>query len=378
MPDNQELVFDAGPVSPGTHALVIGVGDYPHLIGGSEPTSPHADGMQQLTSPPVSAREFADWLRAEYQCTGRPLASLAFLLSEPGQAQDVPLANSTNVVEAVREWKRRAAADPANRLIFFFCGHGVSQGEDMALLLSDFGADDDNPLNGALDFRQLVGGLKKCAASEQVFFVDACRASSDMMIERAEGFAGVVPLLPGTRPPEFGPQAPVTYYATLTGARSHGRPNAASLFTAALLKSLRGAGSDEHQDGEWSVLTGRLQDALNDFLKEPSFAGRLTLAQVPVANNLTSYELHRLRGLPSVPVYVGCETPDENAQAKFICRTGGVEKEVREPDGNDGQWVLELPFGDYEFEAIVTPTDIRTKSQTVRPISRRLTLVAPQ
>lgn len=64
----------------------------------------------------------------------------------------------------------RADRDPGNRLIFYFCGHGISEGQDYALLLtSDFCADDNNPLQGAIDFRRLTGGLKKCAASEQVF-----------------------------------------------------------------------------------------------------------------------------------------------------------------------------------------------------------------
>ena len=43
----------------GTHALVIGVGDYPHLNGGSNARTEHHDGMEQLTSPPIPARLFA-------------------------------------------------------------------------------------------------------------------------------------------------------------------------------------------------------------------------------------------------------------------------------------------------------------------------------
>ena len=49
------------------HALVIGIGDYPHLIGGSGPLTPSHDGMQQLSSPPVSARAVADWLIADFR-----------------------------------------------------------------------------------------------------------------------------------------------------------------------------------------------------------------------------------------------------------------------------------------------------------------------
>lgn len=36
---------------PRTHALVIGVGKYPHLAGGEAPVA-DSDGMRQLSSPP--------------------------------------------------------------------------------------------------------------------------------------------------------------------------------------------------------------------------------------------------------------------------------------------------------------------------------------
>ena len=56
------LVHDVAVAGPATHALVIGVGDYPHLNGGSEKRTEQHDGMEQLTSPPISARLFASWL----------------------------------------------------------------------------------------------------------------------------------------------------------------------------------------------------------------------------------------------------------------------------------------------------------------------------
>ncbi|WP_079053816.1 hypothetical protein [Streptomyces graminilatus] len=42
---------------PRTHALVVGVGKYPHLAGGESPVA-DPDGMRQLSSPPLSARAF--------------------------------------------------------------------------------------------------------------------------------------------------------------------------------------------------------------------------------------------------------------------------------------------------------------------------------
>ena len=186
---------------------MIGIGQYPHLIGGDAPAQ-KTDGLRQLSSPPISARAMAEWLLQDYHCPGKELASLSLLTSEPesapfidpktGTVRNVPIAETATIVAAVKEWKRRGDSSADNRLIFYYCGHGISEGDDMALLAREFSLDDDNPLESALDFRKLVDGLRKCQASQQIFLVDACRASSDVLISQTGGaFAGQVPLLGG-------------------------------------------------------------------------------------------------------------------------------------------------------------------------------------
>ena len=376
-------------VDPGTHALIIGVGRYPRLGGGENPVA-NPDGMMQLSSPPISARAFAKWLLAEYNDPNKPLASLSLLLSEAaptpfvdpktGTEHAVEVADIANIVAAVKEWKQRGDSNPDNRLIFYFCGHGVSQGDDMALLAADVFADEDNPLNGALDFKSLMNGLKRCKASQQVLFVDACRASSDVLIERSGSFAGQVPLGPGTRPLDLPRRLHVPYYATLAGDRSHARPGQVSLFTEAVLKSLKGAGSDD-PEGDWRVTTTRLQEAIDHFMRQPQFAGTIAGVQVPTVGEMPVFELHQLPGAPVVPVYVGCDEPQNNAVAQFVCRQGGLEQLRRAPvdDGEtdaNGEWSIELAFGEYEFEALISAQDVRTKSISVRPAYRRVRLAA--
>ena len=70
---------DLAHTDPGTHALLIGVGKDPHLTGGDGPSSEAADGMQQLSSPPVPPAQWRTGC-SEYRF--------------PGQAagQSVPLA----------------------------------------------------------------------------------------------------------------------------------------------------------------------------------------------------------------------------------------------------------------------------------------------
>ena len=71
---------------PGTHALLMGVGKYPHLTGGDGPSSKAADGMQQLSSP-SPARAIADWLLTEYRIPDKRLASHPLLLVRQSQSR---------------------------------------------------------------------------------------------------------------------------------------------------------------------------------------------------------------------------------------------------------------------------------------------------
>jgi hypothetical protein len=388
------LVHEALVAAPSTHLLVIGVGRYPHLIGGESPCE-NPDGMGQLTSPPVSARELATWFITSYHDPAKELASIALLLSEAAPQPFLnPVTNESFVVEevtadnvevAIREWYDRADGDSGNRLIFYFCGHGVCEGEDMALLTSDFCSDNHNPLQGAINFRLLRSGLKKCKASEQVFFVDACRVNSDVLISNAEGFAGRVPLIPARRPHDLPSLLAVPYYATLAGDRAYARENKVSLFTEALLRSLTGAASDDPEGpaGDWRVSTARLQEAIDHFLKEPVFAGEIAGVQVPVTGQLPVFVFHHLSGQPEVPVYVGCGTKEENVLAEFVCIQGGAEKARRaalvevDPADTRCEWSLPLPFGDYGFRAEFVGSQPRSiDSFPVRPVYRRVTLRA--
>jgi hypothetical protein len=127
------LVKD-GASKPGTHALVIGIGRYPWLLGGSRrPRFSLNDGMAQLTSPPASARAFATWLLGTYDNPDAPLASLDLLLSDRRDQRyragrksvEIEPATFTNVSRAIKAWVQRAAR-AEDLLLFFFSGHGIA------------------------------------------------------------------------------------------------------------------------------------------------------------------------------------------------------------------------------------------------------------
>jgi len=87
------LVHQIRSAGAATHAIVIGAGDYPHLLGGRDSLSDHHDGMGQLSSPPLSARAVAEWLISSYNNSKKPLNSIALL---PFGSQPLSFCKSKN------------------------------------------------------------------------------------------------------------------------------------------------------------------------------------------------------------------------------------------------------------------------------------------
>lgn len=373
------LVHEEVVTGPATYAIVIGVGEYPHLIGGSASLSPNNDGMGQLTSPPVSARAVAEWLIQNYRNPKQPLASVSLLLSEtPTQDFENPkthqryqteTATYDNVDEAIGKWALQGRKHAGSLLIFYFCGHGIAQGSDMSLLMSDYGRNELAPLKHAIDFRRFRLGMTRNLPSRQIYFIDACRANSDTLIE-SFGNAGQVPIGSGSASVA---EAPV-YFATLSGENAFGKPNEVSVFTDALLKGLNGSGSDDNEEvGQWRVTTSRLKEAI-DYHVRQVFETGARRAQVPPTDDLTTFDIHYLPGLPEVPVYVSCQPDSENANAEFVCESAGVEccRRAREKS----RWVVPLPAGKYRFAAHFTSPD-RAKIEAevhVHPVYRKVFL----
>lgn len=378
------LVHEADVAGAATHALVIGCGHYPHLPGGGAAQCGDPDGLGQLSSPPLSARTLADWLIDDFGADGqdKPLASVRLLLSEqpPAQyrGQDVTPATAANVAEAVKAWRDHADTDAGHRTIFYFCGHGIAQGTDMALLLADYCADPLNQLDGALDFGKLYQAMNRIKASQQLYFVDACRSSSDTLIEAA-GFAGRVVMQPANRAPDLPKRASALYYATLQGDKAYGMAGQPSLFASGLLKALKGAASEESVDDPdvWIVDTAQMKKALDFFLQRPVEKGEQVPVQVPSAGELITFGFYRLPGPPEVPVFVGCEPAADNEQAEFRCMRNGDELFARpvdkvDPEKPDREWEVSLPVGTYEFTAAL-PSGLREGQRNVRPTHRVVT-----
>ncbi len=279
------LLFHDTADRAGTHVLLIGIGAYPYLEGGSDyhalEHEETAMGMGQLNAPPLSMRQTADWFLSDYSNPDRELSSVALILSEEdeqpythermeGAERIVPRGSVKDVHKAVVGWLRRASGRRDNSLIFGFCGHGIQSGNPV-LLCRDYGEIPESRFQGAIDFEQFRIALSTMLPDTQLFFIDACRtpANDDSVLgQTTPGNSLLDPLSLDRR--DNIPAAQSVQFATSLYTESWGRTEGASLFTEALLKALRGGGAEQTQD--WWVTTGRLHSVLSTYLLRLSAA----------------------------------------------------------------------------------------------------------
>lgn len=376
---NRLLVHDLPVTGPATHALVLGVGAYPHLNGGKKRLTDDHDGMGQLTSPPISARMFASWLMTSFHHPGKQLATVSLLTSEEksapfidpknaGKSFRIQEATSANVTMAVKDWFDRGKTHPDNLLLFYFCGHGISAGTDTALLLSDYGKNPLNSLEGAIDFRRLRLGMQRCQASEQCFFIDACRASSDTLVT-AE-FAGQVIIQPRPRDPSWPKWRAPVFYSSLKGDKAYALPGEPSVYTDALLKAFQNLAADD-EEGDWRVSTVRIQSTVDHLV--PRRMRDLEKVQVPTSDDQSTIYLNYLPGSPNALVYVHTEPPDALGNATLTYQMlGGPPTPAPLAGRNGEEWELQVPAGNYAFTASFPTSPPCVVTSYIRPAYRRV------
>lgn len=348
---NESVVHSVAVAGPATHVIAIGVGAYTHLANGSGVESKHGEGMGQLSSAPLSVKAFTDWVIGNFDDT-RPLASVRLVASglpndeytnPKTQAKHaVPRATMANAKQAVREWKAAGHADEQNLLIFYFVGHGIASGALQSLLLEDFGASDDAPLEAAIDFFELHGGMIRCAARNQIYFVDACRAIPGSLLAGGDAGDGIIQkglMDYASAKPRIGP----IFFATLLGQEAYGRPGDVSVFTDALLRSFDGAGADD-SEGPWRLRTTMLLTALDYYMKR--LVEQYEVLQIPIAQDATPLYFHTLPGPARVPVLLRCSPEAAHPHAVFKVQPQGGAPELRP----GGPLDIKLPTGNYRFD----------------------------
>lgn len=343
-----ELRLDV-PAGPATHALVIGCGRYLHLPGGGGNAAANNWGLGQLTTAPISARHFVNWLLHRFRNDRAPLASIEHLVSDggvmdhAGVAQASELPTMTAVELAYNRWLQRVNANEENIAIVYFCGHGLYNNGGTALLCADFADPAFAAVNrNVIHLEATVRGMLACRARRQCFFIDSCRTTDTQwqaMMDapgRPLGVANLNDLSAKDQP---------VFFATGRTQAALALADEVSLFTGALVEALDGLAADDpfgnYELGSWVVDTSNIARAVNMSIdircyERPFLAG----PRCNFGGDGAHFELHHPRAPLSIPVVVGCDPEHHNGNAAFAIRRGPDVVDRRDPE--PAWWVSHL------------------------------------
>lgn len=264
----------------GTHVLAIGVGKYPHLLNGKGKLAGDPMGLEQLESPPVSAKALIEWFLSPVAGAGvfenpdAPLASIEGLASAETAVEiatpnaKITLAEATQdaIQQAFEDWLDRLKSHPDNVGIFYFCGHGVMV-SDHYLLAQDFGHS-AQPWTKAFNVSLTVRAVEREIQGSVFFFIDACRN-----IPRALAMtlgAQPPPLLPADLGMDVSRKHVTVIHATGEGQLAFAPLGpTVSRFTSALICALSGyCGNKDPGQQTWTVDGDNLSVAVRTLLEQ--------------------------------------------------------------------------------------------------------------
>jgi caspase domain-containing protein len=339
---------DIDLTTPRLHAFILGVGEYPHLMGGAGNAAAVNFGLQQLTTTVITAKRIAKWLATEYNNPAVPLGSIELLLSPAEIVQrpdgsQVAIDNATlkNVKDAFKpRWlKKRCDAHEGNIAFFYFAGHGISSASQY-LLLSDFGDPNFGLWDNCIDFDGTRAGMRSVNADTQIFFVDACRETPIDALVQKNPPSGVK-LSDATIFDQVASSA--AYYAAADGLQAYGPANDMTYFASALLETLEGAGARQ-KNGQWVVDTFLLGSGLGHVMSMLASELNQPLTVNPNASGKPA-PIH-FPAAPSVRASVGCQTVQANQEASIELQQGATA--LSSQAGERRPWTGRLAVGDWQ------------------------------
>lgn len=354
------------PVLAGTHALLIGVGAYPHLIAGGKDLVDDPMGLGQLSSPPISALAFCAWLLGrEGPIVGQfgfsnpeaPLASVEMLLSPAGDyslpdGSTVAVNNATkeNIDKAFEAWRQRVTAHPNSIGVFYFCGHGIMAATHH-LLAADFGDNPGNPWSKAFDLSSTIRALEREVSGPLYFFIDACR-------QIPKSFAATLGANPlALRVVQLNKPVVNTsrlvLHATGEGALAFAVAAKVSRFTDALVRSLSGyAGKKIAGKQLWEVNGEELPRAVRHILDN---GNKSIERRQLVEQELTRPTTFHVEAI-SPKVAVNLDLVPETRRQEYLLYLASLKGQRQESSASCCPWRVEVPSGFYDLGAVVAET----------------------
>jgi len=151
--------------------------------------------------------------------------------------------------------------------------------------------------------------MGQCKAFQQLFFVDCCQGLSEDAIDTYDGVSGTPLVTPkpsalNKRLRGHGSRAAYRVFATSPGIETQGDPEGISDFTTVLLECLEGRAAEQAAAGQWWVTSKNLQEAIEVTAEDHGWPH---LEAPDVRGNKRLPRIHRLDGVPKIPVRVFCQ-----------------------------------------------------------------------
>lgn len=324
------LIYNREVDGPATHAIVVGVGCFPHLKGQWQDLPDGLRYVENVTIAPNNARAVVDWLVNSSDHLIPKLGSIRLLLSEEDgsdflydasgidqncrpefdnpEAVEISKATGANVEAEFPGWLDACQSDTGNVAFFFGSSHGL-QTQEHILLLEDVCENLNDQWANTISLHHLERNLYGKANKRSVLFADACRDLISGMNYPVDGVTGkrIGSITRAKLVKARADQTRAVYMlrAAPEGAQARGPEGELGYFTEALLLCLKGAAAELSTDHGWAVIPEKLRRAVED-------AGRLGLNVpdehlIPRAENSywTGAPMVRITGKPTFPIRIG-------------------------------------------------------------------------
>ena len=360
-------VVDAGP-GPHIHALVIGIGGYEHLQGGSGTPLRNLSQygfLGQLTSPPRSALAIADALQSPMLDWQVPLGTVDLLISTAPQDRDpagsgaqFEAATRGAIQEAFDRWWRSCDSNKGNVAFFYVAGHGV-QGLHQIVLASDFGQSENQPWAQAFDVDETILALSANQAQTQVFLVDACRVVTTSNVEVPNAPAPALRSARARQPDNC--MYNLTIRATSRTRAAYGVTGKPSYFANAFVEGLAEGGAGAKSDGEWWITTGKLAERFYTLME---VAGADIHAQRPQIVASRTFRLARMLSAPPARLQLSCRPDEATPLADLAWQQGAMLSQPRPKRAREA-WTVNVEPGLCSVSATFTEGEYSNRVQDV-------------
>lgn len=362
------LIFESAavqhdPNATATHVLLVGCGEYPHLAAAG------FGGLKPLTSPRLSVEAMANWFLSgpdampvgqglpsskAFHNPEAPLGSL-MMLTSPAHSYQAPsgivspttIPTLANIKDAYLQWLTRLGTNPNSRGVFYFCGHGVSNGISQYLVSDDFGSQPNDPWSCVFHVSNTCQATIRKTAANLFFLVDACMELSEELLNQIDSPTA---LIGGKR---NGPPLTtewVVLRATTVNRLAYASPHGLARFTEALLQALSGHCGSLRADGTgFDVGISDLRDATAAFLalsQQTTTGERQKLGQTE-GDGDWKVAMHIQTQRPSVLVEMDVQPEGYRPVARAFMEDSAQQRDLKPLAGGPARFVREQ--GEWSF-----------------------------